>query len=152
MCCRLFMSLGCLLHRYLRGHTLQIVVKRSVFYFFTSVATAIAKLTEAAAHHYCSRSELLEKVRGCGDCSLFRDNKITRGALSNRCSSSQRNFGVEQVLLLSRTKRKLWWVLLMLILLLNLLGSSSKTDALPLSLSLNYCYFGFGSSSSSGSG
>ena len=73
--------------------------------------------------------ELLEKLRGCGGCCLFRDSKIIRGALSCRCSSSLRNFGVEQVL--SRTKWKLGWRLLLLLLLLNLIGEQQQNGCSP---------------------
>ena len=60
---------------------------------------------------------------------MFRDSKIIRGALSCRCSSSLRNFGVEQVL--SRTKRKLRWRLLLLLLLLNLIGEQQQNGCAP---------------------
>ena len=73
--------------------------------------------------------ELLEKLRGCGGCCFFRDSKIIRGALSCRCSSSLRNFGVEQVL--SRTKWKLGWRLLLLLLLLNLIGEQQQNGCSP---------------------
>ena len=73
--------------------------------------------------------ELLEKLWGCGGFCLFRDSKITLGALSCRCSSSLRNFGVEQVL--SRTKWKLGWRLLLLLLLLNLIGEQQQNGCAP---------------------